>query len=80
MEWLLEIQERLNGVVIENKDFENRGCIKIAEVLSKYYGIAKTLEWYNVDGTNYVTIRALCDLLGVTVGYDSITNTVLLSK
>lgn len=43
-------------------------------------GTAKTLEGFNVDGTNYVTIRELCELLGVTVGYDSATKTVVLSK
>lgn len=43
-------------------------------------GTAKTLEGFNVDGTNYVTVRALCELLGVTVGYDSATKTVMLSK
>ncbi len=43
-------------------------------------GTAKTVEGFNVDGTNYVTIRGLCELLGVTVGYDSGTKTVVLSK
>ncbi|HCT64103.1 MAG TPA: N-acetylmuramoyl-L-alanine amidase [Lachnospiraceae bacterium] len=43
-------------------------------------GTAKTLEGFNIDGTNYVTIRELCELLGVTVGYDSATKTVVLSK
>ncbi|MEA5085117.1 MAG: N-acetylmuramoyl-L-alanine amidase [Lachnospiraceae bacterium] len=43
-------------------------------------GTAKTLEGFNVDGTNYVTVRALCELLGVEVGYDSATKTVVLSK
>jgi N-acetylmuramoyl-L-alanine amidase len=43
-------------------------------------GTAKTLEGFNVGGTNYVTIRELCDLVGVTVGYDSATKTVVLSK
>lgn len=43
-------------------------------------GTVKTLEGFNVDGTNYVTIRALCELLGVTVGYDGDTKTVVLSK
>lgn len=43
-------------------------------------GTAKTLEGFNVDGTNYVTIRALCELLGVTVDYDNDTKTVVLSK
>jgi N-acetylmuramoyl-L-alanine amidase len=43
-------------------------------------GTAKTLEGFNIDGTNYVTIRELCELLGVTVGYDSGTKTVVLSR
>jgi N-acetylmuramoyl-L-alanine amidase len=43
-------------------------------------GTVKTLEGYNVDGTNYVTIRDLCGLLGVEVGYDSGEKTVTLSK
>jgi hypothetical protein len=43
-------------------------------------GTAKILEGFNVDGTNYVTIRALCELLGVKVGYDDTTKTVTLSK
>jgi len=43
-------------------------------------GAVKTLEGYNVDGTNYVTVRGLCELLGVAVGYDSATKTVTLSK
>lgn len=43
-------------------------------------GTEKTLEGYNVKGTNYVTIRELCDLLGVAVGYDGATKTVVLSK
>ncbi|HCT63851.1 MAG TPA: hypothetical protein DIC60_00995 [Lachnospiraceae bacterium] len=43
-------------------------------------GATKTLEGFNVDGTNYVTIRELCELLGVTVGYDSATKMVVLSK
>jgi len=43
-------------------------------------GTAKTLEGFNVKGTNYVTIRELCDLVGVTVGYDNGTKTVTLSK
>lgn len=43
-------------------------------------GTIKTLEGYNVDGTNYVTIRDLCGLLGVEVGYDSGEKTVMLSK
>lgn len=43
-------------------------------------GIEKTLEGYNVDGTNYVTIRDLCELLGITVEYDSVAKKVMLSK
>ena len=43
-------------------------------------GTPKTLEGFNVDGTNYVTIRDMCELLGVTVGYDSGTKMVVLSK
>lgn len=43
-------------------------------------GEINTLDGFNVGGTNYVTIRELCKLLGVTVGYDSATKTVALSK
>lgn len=43
-------------------------------------GTSKTLEGFNVEGTNYVTIRDMCELLGVTVGYDGGTKTVVLSK
>lgn len=43
-------------------------------------GNTKTLEGVNVDGTNYVTIRDLCELVGVTVWYDITTKTVVLSK
>ena len=43
-------------------------------------GTTKTLEGFNVDGTNYVAIRDMCELLGVAVGYDSATKTVVLSK
>ena len=50
------------------------------EVKVSVNGTAKTLEGFNVDGTNYVTIRDMCELLGVTVGYDGGTKTVVLSK
>lgn len=51
-----------------------------AEVKISVDGTIGTLEGYNVEGTNYVTIRGLCELLGVTVGYDKATKTVTLSK
>lgn len=43
-------------------------------------GVTKTIEGFNVEGTNYVTIRDLCRLLEVEVGYDSGKKTVMLSK
>jgi len=58
---------------------EDREMDKTAVKIS-VNGTVKTLEGFNVDGTNYVTIRALCELLGVKVGYDSATKTVVLSK
>ncbi|MDD3570229.1 MAG: N-acetylmuramoyl-L-alanine amidase [Lachnospiraceae bacterium] len=43
-------------------------------------GVTKAIKGFNVEGTNYVTIRDLCGLLGVQVNYDSISKTVVLSK
>lgn len=43
-------------------------------------GTIQTIKGYNVEETNYVSIRDLCALLGVEVGYDSLKNTVLLKK
>ena len=43
-------------------------------------GTAKTMEGFNVDGTNYVTIRDLCNALGVKVMWDGNTKTVVLNK
>lgn len=53
----------------------NKTTIKIS-----VNGTVKNLEGFNMDGTNYVTIRDMCELLGVTVGYDGETKTVVLSK
>lgn len=46
----------------------------------KINGETKTVNGYNVDGLNYVTIRGLCELLGVDTQWDSATNTVILNK
>lgn len=43
-------------------------------------GVAKTIEGFNVGGANYVAVRDLCELVGVKVGYDSVTKTIVLSK
>lgn len=45
-------------------------------------GTNKTVEGYNVDGTNFVSIRGLCELLGVKVDYNknTNTNTVLINR
>ena len=59
---------------IEEKDME-KSTIKIC-----VNGLDKYLEGYNVEGTNYVTIRDLCSSLGVTVAYDNATKTVVLTK
>lgn len=62
------------GDIKEDEEME-KTAIKVS-----VNGAEKTLEGFNVDGTNYVTIRALCELLGVAVDYDSATKTVMLSK
>lgn len=46
----------------------------------KVNGVAKTIDGFNVEGTNYVSIRDLCDMLGVEVGYDNGEKTVVLNK
>lgn len=43
-------------------------------------GVKKSIEGFNMEGTNYVTIRDLCGLLGVEVDYDNTNKTVVLSK
>lgn len=43
-------------------------------------GMDKTLQGYNVDDTNYVSIRDLCGLLELTVEYDSVAKKVILTK
>lgn len=43
-------------------------------------GVTKTVDGFNVEGTNYVTIRDLCELLGIEVGFDSTNKIVILSK
>lgn len=50
------------------------------EVLISVNGVTRTIEGYNVEGTNYVTIRGICELLGVEVEYDGRTRTVVLRK
>ena len=60
---------------VEEDEQMEKAAVKIS-----VNGTAKILEGFNVDGTNYVTIRALCELLGVKVGYDDTTKTVTLSK
>lgn len=45
-----------------------------------FNGTLKTIKGFNLDGTNYVTIREICELLGIKVDYDSATNTVMLSR
>ncbi|MEA5085125.1 MAG: N-acetylmuramoyl-L-alanine amidase [Lachnospiraceae bacterium] len=62
------------GDIKEDEEME-KTAIKVS-----VNGAEKTLEGFNVEGTNYVTIRALCELLGVAVDYDSATKTVMLSK
>lgn len=40
----------------------------------------KTVEGFIVDGTSYVPVRPSFEMVGVKVGYDSATKTVVLSK
>ena len=68
------IAKAIVGDIKEDEEME-KTTIKVT-----VNGTAKTLEGFNVEGTNYVTIRDMCELLGVAVGYDSATKTVVLSK
>ena len=61
------------------KKLEEEGMDK-TDVKININGVTKIIEGFNVEGTNYVTIRDLCGLLGVEVGYDNVENTVILSK
>jgi len=63
------------GVDTKEDEKMDKTAIKIS-----VNGTVKTLDGFNVEGTNYVTIRDMCELLGVAVGYDSATKTVMLSK
>lgn len=60
---------------VEEKEKVDKTTIKLT-----FNGTSKTLEGFNLDGTNYVKIREICELLGIKVDYDAATNTVMLSR
>ena len=43
-------------------------------------GQKKTLDAYNIDGNNYFKIRDLADIIGFTVGWDSVSGTVTIDN
>lgn len=72
------VRNTAQWVAFKNK-LEEEKMDKIAVKIS-VDGVTKTIEGFNVEGTNYVTIRDLCGLLGVEVGFDSTDKIVVLSK
>ncbi len=61
-------------------EYKEEDEMQKTEIKLNVNGTAKTMEGFNVDGTNYVTIRDLCEVLGVKVMWDSTAKTVVLSK